>query len=181
MTNLKDILERVLLTREQIETRVKELADEISRDYAQKDLVLISVLKGGVIFLADLTRHLTIPHSYDLVGASSYLGKTQSSGEVRLTKDVDIEIKNKHVLLVEDIYDSGATLVFLYDILRVHSPSSIEVCAFLDKEKKHKHDVAIRYVGFHIPDVFVVGYGLDYQELYRNLDCIGVLKPEIYQ
>jgi len=181
MTHPKDILERVLLTREQIEGRVKELAAEISRDYAGKDLVLISVLKGGVIFLADLTRLLTILHSYDLVGASSYLGKTKSSGEVRLTKDVDLEIKNKHVLLIEDIYDSGATLVFLKDILQVHSPASIEVCSFLDKEKKHKHHVKVRYVGFHIPDVFVVGYGLDFQELYRNLDCIGVLKPEIYE
>lgn len=179
---LQDDLEYVILTEEQIRKRIAEMAREIERDYAGKELVLVSILKGGVIFLADLTREISIPHSYDMVGASSYGSQMSSSGQVTITKDVTVLLKNKYVLLVEDIYDTGATLKVVKDLLEVHSPRSVEICALLWKEKKKRHhEVSIKYVGFKIPDVFVVGYGLDYNEKYRNLRCIGVLKKEIYQ
>jgi len=180
-TSLQDDLEYVILTEEQIRKRIAELAREIERDYAGKELVLVSILKGGVIFLADITREINIPHSYDMVGASSYGSQTSSSGRVTITKDVTVLLKHKCVLLVEDIYDTGSTLKVVKDLLEVHSPLSVEVCALLWKEKKKRHhEVPIKYIGFKIPDVFVVGYGLDYNEKYRNLRCIGVLKKEIY-
>jgi len=174
-------LEYVLLPEDKILQRVSEIASDIVRDYQETNPVLIGILKGGIIFLSDLTRHISIPHSYDIVGASSYGSRTSSSGQVIITKDVEISLRNRDVLLIEDIYDSGATLKVVKDLLLVHSPRSLEICALLWKEKKNRaYDIPIKYIGFTIPDVFVVGYGLDYNEKYRNLRCIGVLKKEFY-
>ena len=174
-------LEYILLTEEQIQKRIAEMAEEITRDYTGKDLVLISILKGGVLFLADMTRQIPIPHAYDLVGAASYGAQTTSSGHVIITKDTTILLKDKQVLIIEDIYDTGTTLKVVKDLLEVHSPAQVEVCALIWKDKKTRRpEIPIKYIGFKIPDVFVVGYGQDYNERYRNLRCIGVLKPEIY-
>jgi hypoxanthine phosphoribosyltransferase len=174
-------LEYVLLPEDKIEQRVSELALEIVRDYKGKNLILIGILKGGIIFLSDLTRQISIPHSYDIVGASSYGEGTTSSGHVIITKDVEIPLKDRDVLLIEDIYDTGATLKVVKDLLLVHGPRSLEICALFWKEKTNRrYDIPIKYIGFPVPDVFVVGYGLDYNEKYRNLRCIGILKKEIY-
>jgi hypoxanthine phosphoribosyltransferase len=172
-------LSRILHTPEEIAERVRGLGAEISRDYAGGDLVLVSILKGGVVFLADLTRAITIPHSYDLVGAASYGTSVTSSGQVTITKDVDTNLLERDVLVIEDIYDTGRTLRVVLDLLRLHGPRSLEVCALLSKRKPRVFDVDIRYVGFEIPDEFVVGYGLDHAEHHRNLPCIGVLKREV--
>ena len=173
-------LTRVLHTPEEIAKRVAELGAEISREYAGRDLVLVSVLKGGVVFLADLTRAITIPHAYDMIGASSYGSSTTTSGQVTITKDVDTNLLNRDVLLIEDIFDTGHTLRVVCNLLRLHNPRSLEVCALLVKNKKRDHDIPVKFSGFEIPNEFVVGYGLDYAEHYRNLPCIGILKPEIY-
>lgn len=173
-------LEQILYSREQIASRVKEIASRISEDYQGKNLVLIGILKGGILFLSDLSRELGIPHEFDLVGAESYKGGTQPTPEVRITKDIDLSIEGKHVILVEDIYDTGNTLRVLRKMLNIYRPASIEICAFLAKQKDRRDPIQIRYVGFEIDDVFVVGYGLDYKERYRNLQCIGVLHPELY-
>jgi len=174
-------LEYVLFPEDKIEQRIAELSSEIVRDYQGKNLVLVGILKGGIIFLSDLTRRIPIPHSYDIVGASSYGDGITSSGHVIITKDVEIPLKDRDVLLIEDIYDTGTTLKVVKDLLLVHGPRSLEICALLWKEKKNRrYDIPIRYIGFSVPDVFVVGYGLDYNEKYRNLRCIGVLKKEFY-
>ena len=162
----------VLFLREQIQSRIKDLADEISGDYEGKDLVLISVLRGGIIFLADLSRQLTVAHEFDLMGASSYKGGVTSQGHVEITKDVELPLEGRDVLLVEDIYDSGLTLQTILDYLTKRNPRSLEICVLLNKEKPHNQPINIRYIGFTIPDIFVVGFGLDYQERYRHLDCI---------
>lgn len=173
-------LEKVLFSRERIAERVQELGHQISTDYQGKELVLIGILKGGILFLSDLSREIEIPHQFDLVGAESYKGGTRPTEEIRITKDVDLSIQGKHVLLVEDIYDTGNTLRVLREMLQIYRPQSIEICALLAKRKPRPHPIAIKYVGFEIDDVFVVGYGLDYKERYRNLRCIGVLHPEFY-
>jgi hypoxanthine phosphoribosyltransferase len=171
-------LASVLYSSEQIAARVAELGRQISADYAGRDLVLVNVLKGGIVFLADLSRSIVIPHSFDLVGASSYRGATRSSGKITITKDLDLDIRGRHVVLVEDILDSGRTLTLVLELLKLHEPASLEICCLLDKQCQRESSIGIRYTGFVIPDKFVVGYGLDYKELYRNLPCIGVLKPE---
>jgi hypoxanthine phosphoribosyltransferase len=173
-------LERILYTEDQIRTRVAELGRQISNDYQGKSLVLISILKGGIMFLADLTRAITVPHAFDLMGASSYKG-TRTSGKVIITKDTELDIQGKDVLLVEDILDSGHTLSVIIELLKIQDPASVEICCLLDKKRERKLAVPLRYTGFEIPDEFVVGYGLDYNEEYRNLSGIGILKPEIYQ
>lgn len=178
---LMDDLESVLFTTEQIEARTAELGRQISKDYAGRDLILVSILKGGVIFLADLSRQITIPHQIELVGASSYKGGTVQAGGVRITKDVDQNMHDKDILLIEDIYDTGNTLHVIYELLQIHRPSSIEICALLRKQKSQKQRLDVKYLGFDIDDNFVVGYGLDFKEIYRNLPCIGVLKPAMYQ
>jgi len=176
-----DVLEYVLISEEDIQKRVEELASRINRDYKGKDLVLICILKGGVMFLSDLTRKISLPHSFDMVGAESYGSQVVSSGHVMITKDVDISLENKDVLLIEDIYDSGRTLKVVKDLIQVHSPASLHICALLWKEKeKRAHNVPIKYIGFKIPDLFVVGYGLDFNEKFRNLPCIGILKKALY-
>lgn len=180
MKRLFNDLQETLFDREAIQKRVAELAAEISKDYASGDLVLITILRGGLIFLADLSRQLTLRHTFDVVGASSYGPHSESAGQVLITKDVEIKLQGKDILLVEDIYDSGRTLRVVRDLLQVHGPHSIEVCSLIVKDRPLAFEIPIKYVGFHIPNVFVVGYGLDYNEQYRHLDCVGVLKPEIY-
>lgn len=176
---MMDDMERVLISREQLAQRVAELGAEISRDYEGRELVLIGILKGGIVFAADLMRAITLPVQLELVGASAYKGGTVPIGRLRVTKDVDVDLAGRHLLVIEDIYDSGNTLAVILDLLKLHRPASIECAALLHKRKPHHHPVDIKYVGFEIDDVFVVGYGLDYAERYRNLPCIGVLKPEL--
>lgn len=173
-------LERVLYDRDAIDARVRELGREISDRYRGKELVLISIIKGGIIFLADLMRAITIPHAFDLMGASSYRGGTRTTGRVIITKDAELDLRGKHIVLVEDILDSGHTLNVVCELLRIQEPASLEICCFLHKHREREFSISCKYVGFEIPDEFVVGYGLDYKEHYRNLSCVGVLKPEVY-
>jgi len=169
-------LGEVLLTDEQIRTRVAELAREISRDYAGKDLVLVTVLKGGVFFLADLSRALEIPAAIDFMAISSYTAESPS-GVARLLKDLDEDTTGRHVLLVEDIIDTGLTAAYLMRVLQTRNPASLAICTLLDKTARRiVPTLPIRYRGFEIPDVFVVGYGLDYRQRYRHLPYIAVLK-----
>jgi hypoxanthine phosphoribosyltransferase len=168
-------LERVLITREQIEARLAELGAEISRDYENESLILISILKGGIVFLADLSRRITVPHALDLIGATSYRGGTKTTGRVIITKDAELDLRGRHILLVEDVLDTGHTLNVVIELLRIQEPASIEICCLLDKKRPREIKVPVKYTGFEIGDEFVVGYGLDYKEHYRNLDCIAVL------
>ncbi|MBI1785172.1 hypoxanthine phosphoribosyltransferase [Candidatus Sumerlaeota bacterium] len=178
---LADDLARILLTGTEIASRVADLGSRISHDYQGKDLVLVGVLKGVIFFLSDLSREISIPHSFDLVGAQSYKSGVKSSGQVSITKDIDLELQGRDVLLVEDIYDTGGTIHLVHDMIRMYRPNSLEVCTLLYKKCKRTKTLPIKYVGFEIEDVFVVGYGLDYKEKYRSLKCIGVLHPEVYQ
>lgn len=178
---LMDHLSRVLFTPEQIHERIQELGQQITEDYKDRQLVMVGILRGALVFLSDLSRSVTLPHSWDMCGASSYGSSTSSSGHVQITKDVEINLRDKDVIVVEDIYDSGRTLRAICDLLRVHQPATIEVSALLYKHKPQRaNEVSIKYVGFEIEDEFVVGYGLDFNEHYRNLDCIGILDPKIY-
>jgi hypoxanthine phosphoribosyltransferase len=177
---LVDDVAEVLLSEEQIRQRTRELAHEISKDYAGQDLLLICVLKGGVVFLVDLMRELTIPHAVDFMATSSYGAATESSGVVRILKDLERPIQGRHVLIVEDIIDTGHTLDYLTRILRERNPASLRICTLLNKPERREVDMRIDYLGFNIPNKFVVGYGLDYGEVYRNLPFVGVLKPELY-
>lgn len=178
---LSDDIAEVLVTDEQIKERTAQLARQIDEDYRGKDLVLVCVLKGGVMFLADLMRQLTIPHAIDFMATSSYGSSTESSGVVRILKDLDSPIEGRHVLIVEDIIDTGLTLNYLLRILEERKPASLRVCTLLNKPSRRKVDVPVDYIGFNIPNAFVVGYGLDYGQLYRNLPFVGVLKPELYR
>jgi hypoxanthine phosphoribosyltransferase len=168
----------ILVQRDELEHRVRELAGEISRDYADKELLLIGVLKGAVFFLADLMRHLDIQCEVDFMAVSSYGASTDSSGVVRILKDLDAPIEGRDVLIVEDIVDSGLTLSYLFRMLRARGPASLEVCALLTKPARREIDLPIRYVGFEIPNRFAIGYGLDYAERYRNLPYVAVLSGE---
>jgi len=178
---LEDDIARVLISEKELQARTKELAEQISRDYAGKDLILVCVLKGGIAFLVDLMRCLPIPHAIDFMAISSYGDSTESSGVVRILKDLDISIDGKHVLIVEDIIDTGRTLSYIVANLRTRQPASVRVCTLLSKPSRREVEVPIHYVGFEVPNEFVVGYGLDYAERYRNLRFIGILKPEIYR
>ncbi len=160
--------------------RVEELGRQITQDYQGKDLVLVGILKGAVVFFADLIRHVELPMSMDFMAISSYGNATKSAGVVRILKDLDKDIVGKHIIIVEDIVDSGLTLSFLKENLLSRGAASLRICALLDKPERRKVDIRADYQGFSIPDAFVVGYGLDYAEYYRNLPYIGVLKPEIY-
>jgi hypoxanthine phosphoribosyltransferase len=182
VSKLDEDIERVILSEEQIAARVKELAEEISRDYAGKDLMLIGILKGCVVFLSDLIRQIDIPLSFDFVAVSSYGADTKSSGVVRILKDLDESVESMHVLVVEDIVDTGLTLrlSYLLENLRSRRAASVKVCTLLDKPSRRRVDVPVDYRGFTVEDQFVVGYGLDYQGKYRGLPYIGLLKPEIY-
>jgi hypoxanthine phosphoribosyltransferase len=173
-------LERVLLTEEQILTRLAELAREIEADYADLDVVLVGVLKGAVMVMADLTRQLSRTVETDWMAVSSYGSGTKSSGVVRILKDLDRDISGRHVLIIEDIVDSGLTLSWLMANLSSRGPASVEVCTLLRKPEAMKVDLKVRYVGFDIPNEFVVGYGLDYAEQYRNLRVVGTLAAHVY-
>jgi hypoxanthine phosphoribosyltransferase len=177
---LQDVAE-VLISEERLQERVQELGRKISLDYAEASLALICVLKGGYLFLADLTRALSVRHSVDFMAISSYGSSTASSGVVRILKDLDADISGKDVLVVEDIIDTGRTLFYLMENLRSRGPRSVRICTLLSKPARREIDLPVDYVGFEIPDEFVVGYGLDYAEEYRNLPFVGILKPEVYQ
>ncbi|SDF17147.1 hypoxanthine phosphoribosyltransferase [Sporolituus thermophilus] len=177
---LEDIQE-VLLSSEQLSARIREMGRQISADYAGKEILMIGVLRGAVIFMADLARAIDVPVALDFMAVSSYGASTTSSGVVRILKDLDEDVEGKHLLIVEDIIDSGLTLNYLLDNLRSRKPASIKICTLLNKPERRKVDVQVDYNGFTIPDHFVVGYGLDYAEKYRNLPFIGILKPEAYK
>jgi len=173
-------VEKVLLTREQLQEKVKELGKKISEDYKDKNLMIICVLKGGVVFTTDLIREITIPLELDFMAISSYGASTSTSGVVRILKDLETNIEGKDILIVEDIIDSGLTLKYLKEMLISRGPNSVKICTILNKPQRRQENVKVDYIGFDIPDEFVVGYGLDYAEKYRNLPFVGVLKPEIY-
>jgi hypoxanthine phosphoribosyltransferase len=168
----------ILVSPEQLQQRIAELGEEVSRDYADRDLFMVGVLKGAVVFIADLMRELTVPCEVDFMAVSSYGSHTDSSGVVRILKDLDASIEGRDVLIVEDIIDSGLTLHYLMRNLRARNPRSLEVCALLTKPERRRVDLPIRYVGFEIPNRFVIGYGLDYAQRYRNLGFVAALQPE---
>ena len=174
-------IDHVILSEEDIHQIVARLGAEISEDYADKDPLVVAVLRGAFVFTADLARAITVPCAFDFMAVSSYGSGTRSSGEVRIVKDLDTKIEGRHVIIAEDILDSGLTLSYLIRILSERHPASIRICAFSVKDVPgHKPAVAPTYVGCHVPNEFIVGYGLDYAEHYRNLPYIGVLKPEVY-
>jgi hypoxanthine phosphoribosyltransferase len=177
---IHDDVEEVLLTGEQIQARVGELGRQLAADYAGRDPVLVSVLKGSIVFLADLVRRTEIPLSIDLMEVSSYGASTESSGQVRILKDLSMAIEGRDVIVVEDIIDTGLTLNYLLRYLHDKGPASIRICCLLDKSARRLADISIDYRGFTIPDRFVIGSGLDYDERYRNLPYIGVLRPAVY-
>lgn len=181
MNSFKDDIDTILFSEEDIAGAVARLGDEISRDYEGKDLLLLSVLKGSFVFLADLMRTLTIPARVDFMAVSSYGTGVRSSGVVRITKDNDTDLEGKHLLIVEDILDTGRTLSYLTKLLADRGPESLKIATLLDKPLRRKVPIEPHYCGFEVPDAFLVGYGLDHAELYRNLPYIGILKPEIYQ
>ena len=173
-------IEEVLVSREQIKEMVAQLGKRISEDYEGTELVLVGVLKGGFVFLADLMRAITIPVDMDLIAVSSYGASTQSSGVVRIIKDMDMSVAGKHVLIVEDLVDTGLTLRHLKDLFNTRGPVSVKICTAFDKPSRRKVDIEIEYGGIVIPDKFIVGYGLDYVGKYRNLPEVCTLKKEIY-
>ena len=179
--NMHEDIEAILISEDVLKARIQDLADLVARDYAGKDLLLVGVLKGAAMFLVDLARCISMPLEMDFMAVSSYGSSTESSGVVRILKDLDEPIDTKHVLVVEDIVDSGLTLRYLLEMLQQRNPASLRVCALLDKGKAAHSGIEPAYMGFTIPDRFVVGYGLDYAQKYRNLPYIGVLKPSVYQ
>ena len=182
MQDYKDFLAEILIDEQTLQTRVKELAEEINRDYKGKDLLLICILRGGVVFLVDLMRHITVPHQLDFMAVSSYgAGARQSGGSVRLSLDLKTDIRSKDVLLVEDIVDSGNTIAYVLEFLQTRQPRSLKVCTLLDKEERRETSILIHYRGFSIPNKFVFGYGLDLDEYYRNLPFIAVVDLKKYQ
>ena len=181
MHNLHPDVERILITEAQLAERVREMGTEITRDYEGEQIVMISVLRGAAIFMADLVREIDLNVEMDYMAISSYGGGTRSSGVVRILKDIDSDIKDRHVIIAEDILDSGLTLKYLLGILESRKPASVQVATLLRKDNPNQEHVDCKYVGFDVPDEFIVGYGLDYAENYRNLPYIGILKPEVYQ
>ncbi len=178
---LEDNLAKILIPSDALQARIYELGAQIAHDYADLRPLLVCVLKGGVIFLSDLSRAMSIPHELDFMAISSYGGKRiESSGVVRILMDLNASIERRHVLIVEDIIDTGHTLHYMIETLRARNPASLKICTLLNKPERREVDIALDYVGFDIPNEFVVGFGLDFDELYRNLPYIGVLKPEMY-
>jgi hypoxanthine phosphoribosyltransferase len=178
-TELESAVGEILIDSAALRARIAELGEEISQAYEGKDLLLIGVLKGAVFFMADLMRHLTVPCEVDFMAISSYGAATDSSGVVRILKDLDINIEGRNVLVVEDIIDSGLTLSYLMRNLESREPASLEICALLTKPERREIDVPVRWIGFEIPNRFVIGYGLDFAERYRNLPYVGVLSDEL--
>ncbi len=174
-------IEKILYTEQDIKGKVKELGEQISSDYKDKNPILISILKGGVVFLADIMRALDIPIEIDFMGVASYGNSTKSSGVVQITKDCNIDISDRHVLIIEDIVDTGLSLNYILRYLQGKNPLSLRICVLMDKVDAHELDIEMSYKAFDVPNEFIVGYGLDYDEKYRNLPYIGILKKEIYQ
>lgn len=174
-------IQEILVTEQQLQQKIQELGAAISRDYAGKDLLLVAILKGSVVFMADLMRAVTIPCNIDFMVVSSYGKGTSTSGLVKIVKDLDQDLNGKHVLIVEDILDTGVTLSNLVPMLKMRNPASVKICTILDKPSRRKADIEADYCGYQIPDEFAVGYGLDYAENYRNLPYVGVLKREVYE
>jgi hypoxanthine phosphoribosyltransferase len=181
METFESDIEDVLISAEEIQRRIAEMGARIAEDYAGKDLIMVGVLKGASVFMADLSRRIDLPLEFDFMAVSSYGAATQTSGVVRILKDLDHEILGRHVLLIEDIVDSGLTLSYLLKNLRTRKPASLEVCALLQKTGVQRVPLDIKYRLFDIPSVFVVGYGLDYAERFRNLPYVGTLRPEVYR
>ncbi len=179
--DINEDIEKVLISEEEIHKKVKELAKRISEDYEGKNPLLVGILRGAAVFLADLAREISIPVEFDFMAVSSYGTATKTSGVVRILKDLDEDIKGRHVLLIEDIVDTGLTLNYLLKNLKSRQPASLEICALLTKEQKQKTAIGTKYDGFVIPNEFVVGYGLDYAEKYRNLSSVCTLKREVYE
>jgi hypoxanthine phosphoribosyltransferase len=178
-TELERGVGEVLIEEERLQARIRDLGRELSSDYEGRELLLVGVLKGAVFFMADLMRSISVPCEIDFMAISSYGASTDSSGVVRILKDLDINIENRHVLVVEDIIDSGLTLSYLLRNLESREPASLEICALLTKPARREIDVPVRYVGFEIPNKFVIGYGLDFAERYRNLPYVGVLHADL--
>ncbi len=183
MRDYHEFMDEILVTAEDVQKRVKELGEQISKDFQDSDrLVLICILRGGVMFLTDLMRAITVPHAVEFMAVSSYgAGSRESTGQVRITLDLNMDIYDKDVILVEDIIDSGRTLSSVIDLLQTRRPRSLYVCTLLDKTERREVHVPVRYVGFSIPNKFVFGYGLDLDELYRNLPFVGVVNEEKYR
>lgn len=177
---LNDI-QSVLFSQEDLQAAVARLGKQISRDYKDKNLLLVSILKGSIVFMSDIMRNIDIPCRIDFMAVSSYGAGIKSSGTVKIIKDLDIPLEGYDLLIVEDILDSGRTLSSLMEILSTRKPRSIEICTLFDKPERREADVYAKYIGAQVPDAFIVGYGLDYDEKYRNLPFVGVLKPEVYE
>jgi hypoxanthine phosphoribosyltransferase len=179
--NLRDDIDHILVTEQEIRDAAANLGRQLTEDYTGKDLLLIGVLRGAIMFIVDLARAIDLPLTLDFMAVASYGASTQTSGIVRILKDLDSSIEGKHVLVVEDIIDSGLTLNYILETLRTRNPASLRVCTLLNKVERRRVDVPVDYVCFNIPDEFVVGYGLDFNQIYRNLPFVGVLKPEAYE
>lgn len=177
---IKDLKE-ILLEESVIGEKIKEMGQRISKDYENKDLVMVGVLKGSVMFMSDLMKVITIPCCMDFMAVSSYGAATETSGIVRILKDLDYQIEGKDILIVEDIIDSGVTLKYLLEYLKARKPASVEIACLLNKPERRRVEIDVKYQGFEVPDYFLVGYGLDYDERYRNLPCVGILKEEVYK
>ena len=178
--NMKEDVLRVLLSEDEIREKVRELGGKITADYKNSNLMLVTVLKGAVVFLADLMRQIDVPAEIDFMVVSSYGSGVKSSGVVKIVKDLDVPLAGKDILIVEDILGSGLTLSYIKELLESRGPRSIRIATLLDKPSRRKVDLQADYIGFSVPDEFVIGYGLDYDEKYRNLPYIGILKPEVY-
>ncbi|MDD6794703.1 MAG: hypoxanthine phosphoribosyltransferase [Clostridiaceae bacterium] len=178
---MREDVKEVLFSEEQIAKKVAELGAQISKDYKGKDLLLVGVLKGSVVFAAELLKEITIHCQIDFMAVSSYGASTESSGVVRILKDLDYCVEGKDILIVEDIVDSGTTLAYLLDYLKAKKVNSVKIAALLNKPARRKIEIPVEYIGFDVPDAFIVGYGIDYAERYRNLPFIGILKPEVYE
>lgn len=182
MQDYREFLDEILISEAEVKARVAELGKQISQDYAGQELILICILRGGVLFLTDLMRHITVPHTLDFMAVSSYgVGARQSSGQPRISLDVNTDIRNRHVLIIEDIVDSGYTIRSVLDFLGTRQPKSLRVCTLLDKAGRREIPVPVDYLGFSIPDKFVFGYGLDIDEYYRNLPFIGTVNTLKYK
>ena len=178
---MREDVKEILFSEEQISDKVKELADRISRDYKDKNLLVVGVLKGSVLYAAELIKNITVPCEIDFMAVSSYGNSSETTGVVRILKDLDHEACGKDILIVEDIVDSGVTLDYLLNYLRARKANSVEIVSLLTKPSRRKVDIDVKYVGFESPDEFLVGYGLDYAEKYRNVPFVGVLKREVYE
>lgn len=178
---MHNVIQEVLITEEQLQTRIAELGKELAKDYEGKTPIFLGVLKGAINFFADMVRATPIPCEYEFMAVSSYGAATISSGTIKLTKDITTDIKGRHIVILEDILDTGHTLNFVMQHLLEKEPASLKICTLLDKPERRKVPITADYIGFTIPNRFVVGYGLDYDEIYRNIPYIGILKPEVYE